>query len=53
MGSGWTSTLDGITLPASPIHVDGGAPPVRRPPPRLAEHQDAVLAEIAADQART
>jgi crotonobetainyl-CoA:carnitine CoA-transferase CaiB-like acyl-CoA transferase len=53
MGSGWTSTLDGITLPASPIHVDGGAPPARRPPPRLGEHQDAVLAEIAADQART
>jgi crotonobetainyl-CoA:carnitine CoA-transferase CaiB-like acyl-CoA transferase len=53
MGEGWTSTLDGITLPASPIHVDGGAPPVRRPPPRLAEHQDAVLAEIAADQAGT
>jgi crotonobetainyl-CoA:carnitine CoA-transferase CaiB-like acyl-CoA transferase len=53
MGEGWTSTLDGITLPASPIHVDGGAPPVRRPPPRLAEHQDAVLAETAADQAGT
>jgi crotonobetainyl-CoA:carnitine CoA-transferase CaiB-like acyl-CoA transferase len=35
-----------LRLVADPIHVDGRAPPARRPPPRLGEHTDEVLAEL-------
>jgi crotonobetainyl-CoA:carnitine CoA-transferase CaiB-like acyl-CoA transferase len=31
---------------ADPIRVDGERLPVRRPPPRLGEHTDEVLAEL-------
>jgi crotonobetainyl-CoA:carnitine CoA-transferase CaiB-like acyl-CoA transferase len=41
----WISTVDGVALPASPIRVDGARLPVRRPPPRLGEHTDEILAE--------
>ena len=33
-------------LVADPIRVDGSMPQVRRPPPRLGEHTDEVLAEL-------
>jgi crotonobetainyl-CoA:carnitine CoA-transferase CaiB-like acyl-CoA transferase len=33
-------------MPASPIRVDGGRLPIRRPPPRLGEHTDEVLALV-------
>jgi crotonobetainyl-CoA:carnitine CoA-transferase CaiB-like acyl-CoA transferase len=36
-----------LRLVAEPIHLDGRVPPVRRPPPRLGEHTDEVLREIA------
>src|SRR5262245_49776225 len=36
-----------LRLVAEPIRVDGRVPPVRRPPPRLGEHTDEVLSEIA------
>jgi crotonobetainyl-CoA:carnitine CoA-transferase CaiB-like acyl-CoA transferase len=35
-----------LRLVASPILVDGSPTPVRRPPPRLGEHTDEVLAEL-------
>jgi crotonobetainyl-CoA:carnitine CoA-transferase CaiB-like acyl-CoA transferase len=34
-----------VPLPASPIRVDGARLPFRRPPPRLGEHTDEILAE--------
>jgi crotonobetainyl-CoA:carnitine CoA-transferase CaiB-like acyl-CoA transferase len=43
---GWLQEVDGLRLPPSPIRLDGAAPGVRRPPPRLGEHTDAVLAEL-------
>jgi crotonobetainyl-CoA:carnitine CoA-transferase CaiB-like acyl-CoA transferase len=43
---GWISTVAGVQLPASPILVDGERLPIRRPPPRLGEHTDEILAEI-------
>jgi crotonobetainyl-CoA:carnitine CoA-transferase CaiB-like acyl-CoA transferase len=43
---GWISTVGGVQLPASPILVDGERLPFRRPPPRLGEHTDEILAEI-------
>ena len=36
-----------LRLVAEPIRVDGRVPPVRLPPPRLGEHTDEVLSEIA------
>jgi crotonobetainyl-CoA:carnitine CoA-transferase CaiB-like acyl-CoA transferase len=45
---GWTTTIGGIRLAPSPIHVDGRSLMPRRPPPRLGEHTDEVLAELAA-----
>ncbi|HET8526895.1 MAG TPA: CoA transferase [Actinomycetota bacterium] len=38
-----------LRLVAEPIHVDGRVPPVRLPPPRLGEHTEQVLSEIAED----
>jgi len=35
-----------LRLVASPIRVDGSRAPARRPPPRLGEHTDEVLAEL-------
>jgi crotonobetainyl-CoA:carnitine CoA-transferase CaiB-like acyl-CoA transferase len=43
---GWIATVGGVQLPASPILVDGERLPIRRPPPRLGEHTDEILAEI-------
>ena len=39
----WITTIDGVQLPASPIRIDGGRLPIRRPPPRLGEHTDEIL----------
>ena len=38
-----------LRLVAEPIHVDGRVPPVRLAPPRLGEHTEQVLSEIAED----
>jgi crotonobetainyl-CoA:carnitine CoA-transferase CaiB-like acyl-CoA transferase len=46
MGDGWAQRIDGMTLAPSPIRVDGTASIQRRPPPRVGEHTDAVLAEL-------
>ena len=35
-----------LRLVADPIRVDGITPPIRRPPPRLGEHTEEVLAEL-------
>ena len=43
----WTATVDGIRLPPSPLLVDGERTPIRRPPPRLGEHTDEVLRQVA------
>ena len=43
---GWVEEIDGIRLPPSPIRLDGRAPNVRRPPPRLGEHTAEVLASL-------
>ena len=53
MGAGWASSLDGMTLVPSPIRVDGGAVPLRRPPPRLGEHTADVLGNLGESQAGT
>jgi formyl-CoA transferase/CoA:oxalate CoA-transferase len=45
----WISRVDGVQLPASPIRVDGVRLPIRRPPPRLGQHTDEILAEIGMD----
>jgi crotonobetainyl-CoA:carnitine CoA-transferase CaiB-like acyl-CoA transferase len=37
-----------LELVASPIRIDGSAAPARRPPPRLGEHTEEVLAELDA-----
>ena len=42
----WISTLGGVQLPASPIRIDGQRLPIHRPPPRLGEHTDEILAEV-------
>ena len=46
MGPDWTRRIDGVELAPSPIRVDGAAEAPRRPPPRLGEHTDEVLAEV-------
>jgi len=43
----WVVETDGIRLPPSTIRVDGGRPPVRRPPPRLGEHTLEILGHDA------
>jgi crotonobetainyl-CoA:carnitine CoA-transferase CaiB-like acyl-CoA transferase len=48
MGTGWTTTLDGIEMAPSPIAVDGAVPPPSLPPPRLGEHTSVVLDELGA-----
>jgi crotonobetainyl-CoA:carnitine CoA-transferase CaiB-like acyl-CoA transferase len=56
MGPGWTQRIDDVELVPSAIQLDGSAPPVRRPPPRLGQHGAEVLAELEAlesGQART
>jgi crotonobetainyl-CoA:carnitine CoA-transferase CaiB-like acyl-CoA transferase len=42
----WVSTVGQAQLPASPIRIDGDRLPFRRPPPRLGEHTDEILAEV-------
>jgi crotonobetainyl-CoA:carnitine CoA-transferase CaiB-like acyl-CoA transferase len=42
----WITTIDGVALPASPIRLDGERLPFRRPPPRLGEHTDEILAQV-------
>ena len=42
---GWVTEVDGMRLAPSPMHVDGGAAPVRRLPPRLGQHTDEILLE--------
>jgi crotonobetainyl-CoA:carnitine CoA-transferase CaiB-like acyl-CoA transferase len=43
-GGTWASEHAGVWLAPSPILVDGGRTPIRRPPPRLGEHTREVLA---------
>jgi crotonobetainyl-CoA:carnitine CoA-transferase CaiB-like acyl-CoA transferase len=45
-GGSWLDAVDGIRLAPSPIRVDGERTPIRRPPPRLGEHTDEVLAAL-------
>ena len=42
----WISTVGGVQTPPSPIRIDGQRLPIRRPPPRLGEHTDEILAEV-------
>lgn len=44
--AGWVTAVDGVRLPPSPIRLDGGTPPPRRPPPLLGEHTAEILAEL-------
>jgi crotonobetainyl-CoA:carnitine CoA-transferase CaiB-like acyl-CoA transferase len=46
MGDDWTTEIDGIALPRSPITVDGRRAPPHLPPPRLGEHTASVLDEL-------
>jgi len=46
MGPEWVQELDGVRLAPGPLRVDGELTPLRRPPPRLGEHMDEVLAEL-------
>jgi crotonobetainyl-CoA:carnitine CoA-transferase CaiB-like acyl-CoA transferase len=43
---GWVRELDGMRLAPSPLHVDDGTAPLRRPPPLLGEHTDELLLEL-------
>ncbi len=43
LGDGWTSTLDGVEMPPSPIRIDGATGAARLPPPRLGEHTPEIL----------
>jgi crotonobetainyl-CoA:carnitine CoA-transferase CaiB-like acyl-CoA transferase len=45
-GDAWLEARDGIRMAPAPIRLDGTPPPVRRPPPRLGEHTDEVLAGL-------
>ncbi|HEX7196232.1 MAG TPA: CoA transferase [Candidatus Limnocylindria bacterium] len=47
MGPHWTTSIDGIALAPSPIHVDGSPPSPRLPPPLLGEHTRSLLGEMA------
>ncbi len=46
MGEGWVRDIDGVRVTPSPILLDGARAPIRRPPPRLGEHTDEVLAAL-------
>jgi crotonobetainyl-CoA:carnitine CoA-transferase CaiB-like acyl-CoA transferase len=46
MGEGWVQELDGVQLAPGPLRTEGELTPLRRPPPRLGEHTDEVLAEV-------
>ncbi len=39
----WITSIGGVSVPASPILVDGERLPLRLPPPRLGEHTDEIL----------
>ena len=43
---GWVATVDGVRLAPSPLHLNGVPAPMRRPPPRVGQHTDEILAEI-------
>jgi crotonobetainyl-CoA:carnitine CoA-transferase CaiB-like acyl-CoA transferase len=47
MGEGWIRDVEGIRLAPGPLRVEGELTPVRRPPPRLGEHTEEVLAELS------
>jgi crotonobetainyl-CoA:carnitine CoA-transferase CaiB-like acyl-CoA transferase len=48
MGSdAWVEEVDGIRLAPTPFRLDGIRPAVHRAPPRLGEHTEEVLAELA------
>jgi crotonobetainyl-CoA:carnitine CoA-transferase CaiB-like acyl-CoA transferase len=53
VASGLVVEVDGpagpLRLVGSPLLVDGARPPVLRPPPRLGEHTDEVLAALGLD----
>jgi crotonobetainyl-CoA:carnitine CoA-transferase CaiB-like acyl-CoA transferase len=42
----WFTSIGGVSVPASPILVDGERLPLRLPPPRLGEHTDEILALV-------
>jgi crotonobetainyl-CoA:carnitine CoA-transferase CaiB-like acyl-CoA transferase len=44
---GWTDTLDGVRMAPAPIRLDGARLPARLSPPRLGEHTEFVLRELA------
>ncbi len=46
MGDGWVRELDEVRMAPGPLRVEGQLTPLKRPPPRLGEHTDEVLAEI-------
>jgi crotonobetainyl-CoA:carnitine CoA-transferase CaiB-like acyl-CoA transferase len=46
MGEGWIRDVEEIRLAPGPLRVEGELTPVRRPPPRLGEHTEEVLAEL-------
>jgi crotonobetainyl-CoA:carnitine CoA-transferase CaiB-like acyl-CoA transferase len=46
IGPEWVQELDGVRLAPGPLRVDGELTPLRRPPPRLGEHTEEVLAEL-------
>jgi crotonobetainyl-CoA:carnitine CoA-transferase CaiB-like acyl-CoA transferase len=39
----WITSIGGVSVPSSPILVDGERLPLRLPPPRLGEHTDEIL----------
>jgi crotonobetainyl-CoA:carnitine CoA-transferase CaiB-like acyl-CoA transferase len=43
---GWVVAADGVRLAPSALHVDRHRLPLRRPPPRIGEHTDEILAEL-------
>lgn len=43
----WTETIDGVRMAPAPIRLDGARVPARLPPPRLGEHTESVLSELA------